>query len=387
MRCALPRHAGSGRRQRLRGAPGPRRRPQARPVRRRPVRRAPPAAARAGPGEAGAPTGCAATAASRCRLGDEHAASPTAADATATNDTHLRTTTPDSVLDARNLAADAGQNAEPLAWRAVFHPAGARPPSIARVRTSGQGMPLGARTKECSRWALPAVAKVSAPPRRARRGASGQTAVMPELPEVQALAAFLDEHLAGHAVAAATPVAIQALKTYDPPLSALEGQVVGGVTRHGKFIDFQRRRRAPGAASGARRLGALAGGAADGAAPAGQGPAGAAGAHGGAGRQRHRRDGVRHEEGAGRLRRARSGRRAGHRAPGHRPAVGGVHRRGAGRAAERRAPPDQGRPARSERAGRHRQRLLRRDPARRPHVPVQARREADRRRRSRTCTR
>ena len=62
---------------------------------------------------------------------------------------------------------------------------------------------------------------------------------MPELPEVQALAAFLDEHLAGHAVAAATPVAIQALKTYDPPLSALEGQVVGGVTRHGKFIDFQ----------------------------------------------------------------------------------------------------------------------------------------------------
>jgi formamidopyrimidine-DNA glycosylase len=60
---------------------------------------------------------------------------------------------------------------------------------------------------------------------------------MPELPEVQALAAFLDEHLTGHAVAAATPVAIQALKTYDPPLSALEGLVVGGVTRHGKFLD------------------------------------------------------------------------------------------------------------------------------------------------------
>lgn len=61
---------------------------------------------------------------------------------------------------------------------------------------------------------------------------------MPELPEVQALAAFLDEHLAGHAVAAATPVAVQALKTYDPPLSALEGRVVAGVRRHGKFIDF-----------------------------------------------------------------------------------------------------------------------------------------------------
>jgi formamidopyrimidine-DNA glycosylase len=61
---------------------------------------------------------------------------------------------------------------------------------------------------------------------------------MPELPEVEALAAFLDERLAGHAVATATPVAIQALKTYDPPLSALAGRVVAKVTRHGKFLDF-----------------------------------------------------------------------------------------------------------------------------------------------------
>ena len=61
---------------------------------------------------------------------------------------------------------------------------------------------------------------------------------MPELPEVEALAAFLDERLAGRAVAAATPVAFQALKTYDPPLSALVGRGFAHVGRHGKFIDL-----------------------------------------------------------------------------------------------------------------------------------------------------
>jgi formamidopyrimidine-DNA glycosylase len=61
---------------------------------------------------------------------------------------------------------------------------------------------------------------------------------MPELPEVEALAAFLDERLAGRTVAAATPVAFQALKTYDPPLSALVGRGFEHVGRHGKFIDL-----------------------------------------------------------------------------------------------------------------------------------------------------
>jgi formamidopyrimidine-DNA glycosylase len=61
---------------------------------------------------------------------------------------------------------------------------------------------------------------------------------MPELPEVEALAAFLDEKLAGRSVAAATPVAFQALKTYDPPLSALVGRGFERVGRHGKFIDL-----------------------------------------------------------------------------------------------------------------------------------------------------
>ena len=62
---------------------------------------------------------------------------------------------------------------------------------------------------------------------------------MPELPEVEALAAFLDDRLAGRVVAAAIPVSIQALKTYDPPLTALAGRTFDGATRHGKFLDLR----------------------------------------------------------------------------------------------------------------------------------------------------
>ena len=62
---------------------------------------------------------------------------------------------------------------------------------------------------------------------------------MPELPEVEALAAFLDGKLAGRTVAAATPIAFQALKTYDPPLSAVEGRTFDGVGRRGKFLDMR----------------------------------------------------------------------------------------------------------------------------------------------------
>ncbi|MFC8272511.1 Fpg/Nei family DNA glycosylase [Streptomyces sp. NPDC057271] len=61
---------------------------------------------------------------------------------------------------------------------------------------------------------------------------------MPELPEVEALRAFLDEHLVGKEIARALPVAISVLKTYDPPLSAVEGATVTGVARHGKFLDI-----------------------------------------------------------------------------------------------------------------------------------------------------
>ncbi|MDX2561882.1 Fpg/Nei family DNA glycosylase [Streptomyces sp. TX20-6-3] len=61
---------------------------------------------------------------------------------------------------------------------------------------------------------------------------------MPELPEVEALRAFLDTHLVGKEIARVLPVAISVLKTYDPPLSAVEGAEVTAVGRHGKFLDL-----------------------------------------------------------------------------------------------------------------------------------------------------
>ncbi len=61
---------------------------------------------------------------------------------------------------------------------------------------------------------------------------------MPELPEVEALAQDLQGRLADRAIVRVDIAAFSALKTFDPPLSALEGAVVDGVTRHGKFLDI-----------------------------------------------------------------------------------------------------------------------------------------------------
>jgi len=61
---------------------------------------------------------------------------------------------------------------------------------------------------------------------------------MPELPEVEALAAFLRERAVGRVVAGVEVGAISVLKTYDPPPTALAGLTVTGVSRHGKFLDL-----------------------------------------------------------------------------------------------------------------------------------------------------
>ncbi|WP_104525790.1 DNA-formamidopyrimidine glycosylase family protein [Blastococcus atacamensis] len=61
---------------------------------------------------------------------------------------------------------------------------------------------------------------------------------MPELPEVEALAAFLQENAVGRVLARADLAAVQAIKTFDPPLSALGGLEITGVGRHGKFLDL-----------------------------------------------------------------------------------------------------------------------------------------------------
>lgn len=61
---------------------------------------------------------------------------------------------------------------------------------------------------------------------------------MPELPEVEALAEFLRERAVDHAIIGVDVTAIQALKTFDPPVTALGGLFVTGVARHGKFLDL-----------------------------------------------------------------------------------------------------------------------------------------------------
>jgi formamidopyrimidine-DNA glycosylase len=61
---------------------------------------------------------------------------------------------------------------------------------------------------------------------------------VPELPEVEALAAFLRENAVGRIVTQVDLASVQAIKTFDPPLSALGGLEVSSVSRHGKFLDL-----------------------------------------------------------------------------------------------------------------------------------------------------
>jgi formamidopyrimidine-DNA glycosylase len=60
---------------------------------------------------------------------------------------------------------------------------------------------------------------------------------VPELAEVEALAAYLRERATGHLIERVDLSAISALKTFDPPITALSGLPITGATRHGKFLD------------------------------------------------------------------------------------------------------------------------------------------------------
>lgn len=61
---------------------------------------------------------------------------------------------------------------------------------------------------------------------------------MPELPEVEALALDLRGRLVGQPITKVHLAQFSALKTYDPPLHAVEGTFIEDVTRHGKFLDI-----------------------------------------------------------------------------------------------------------------------------------------------------
>ena len=59
---------------------------------------------------------------------------------------------------------------------------------------------------------------------------------MPELPEMEIVARRLDAALPGETIESALAPGINALKTFDPPLHALEGRAFTGVSRRGKLL-------------------------------------------------------------------------------------------------------------------------------------------------------
>ena len=68
--------------------------------------------------------------------------------------------------------------------------------------------------------------------------AQGRIRFVPELPEVEALAADLRERATGRVIDRADIAEISVLKTYDPALTALRNRVITGTGRHGKFLDL-----------------------------------------------------------------------------------------------------------------------------------------------------
>ena len=59
---------------------------------------------------------------------------------------------------------------------------------------------------------------------------------MPELPEVAALAQFLQGHAVGAVIGRIDVAALSVLKTFDPPVTALQGRDVTGADRFGKHL-------------------------------------------------------------------------------------------------------------------------------------------------------
>jgi formamidopyrimidine-DNA glycosylase len=64
---------------------------------------------------------------------------------------------------------------------------------------------------------------------------------MPELPEVEITARRIGAAVTGARVSSALAPGVNALKSFDPPLSSLEGRAIAGVGRRGKLfvIDFE----------------------------------------------------------------------------------------------------------------------------------------------------
>jgi formamidopyrimidine-DNA glycosylase len=59
---------------------------------------------------------------------------------------------------------------------------------------------------------------------------------MPELPEVEITARLIGDAIAGAEIESALTPGINALRSFDPPLSAIEGRTLTGITRRGKLF-------------------------------------------------------------------------------------------------------------------------------------------------------
>ncbi len=70
-------------------------------------------------------------------------------------------------------------------------------------------------------------------------GADRQTGLVPELPEVEALADYLRAHAVGLPVGRIDVSAFSVLKTFDPPVTALYGHTVTGAHRWAKYLGLQ----------------------------------------------------------------------------------------------------------------------------------------------------
>jgi formamidopyrimidine-DNA glycosylase len=64
----------------------------------------------------------------------------------------------------------------------------------------------------------------------------GTVFIVPELPEMEIVARRLGEALPGERIESATTPGINALKTFDPPFSAIDGAQFTGVRRRGKLL-------------------------------------------------------------------------------------------------------------------------------------------------------
>jgi formamidopyrimidine-DNA glycosylase len=62
---------------------------------------------------------------------------------------------------------------------------------------------------------------------------------MPELPEVEITARLIGAATAGHRIESSLAPGVNALRTYDPPLSAIDGLQIAGVSRRGKLFKVE----------------------------------------------------------------------------------------------------------------------------------------------------